>query len=78
MAVAAVVMVTVAGVAPSRRAKGRPSGGDPSATDLAGRVVELPIRSLGRLEQAQLAGDGGLDRVAVRCCVHEDDYAQGV
>jgi hypothetical protein len=72
-------MATIASVAtPPRGAQGRPSGRDPTATDLPGRVIEPPVRLVGRLEQAELAGAGGLERVAVECCVHVFDYAQGV
>jgi hypothetical protein len=76
MTVATVAPVTV--VVPPRGAQRRPGGRDPSATDLTGGVVEPPVGPVGRLEQAELAGTGGGKRVAVGCCVHEFDYAQGV
>ena len=76
MTVVTVASVTVA--THPRGAQRRPSGRDPTATDLSGRVVEPPIRLVGRLEQAELAGAGGVERVAVGCCVHMFDYAQGV
>jgi hypothetical protein len=63
-----VTAVTVA--APPCRAQRSPGGSDPSAAHLPGGVVEPPVRLVCRLEQAQLAGAGGLERVAVSCCVH--------
>jgi hypothetical protein len=73
MAVATVVVV----VSTTSGAQRRPCGSDSTAPHLTGGVVEPPIRSLCRLDQAQLPDFGGLRRHEV-WCVHEFDYAQGV
>ena len=75
MAVATAVAVPV--VAPTGGLQRSPGGSDTTASHLTGGVVESPLRLLGRLDQAKLAGAGGLDRLGV-CCVHEYDYAEGV
>jgi hypothetical protein len=62
---AVVTVTTVAVIAPSCGPQRRPGGGDAPSAHLTGGVIEPPIRSRGRLEQAQLAGAGGLERVAV-------------
>jgi hypothetical protein len=75
MAVASVVAITVPSSAggPQRS----PGGSDTTAPHLAGGVVEPPIRFHRRLDEAELAGAGGLGRLGV-WCIHEFDYAEGV